>query len=80
MAITGISYGKFVLKELDPQANEFSENVAYVKKNLANVSSTDTTLTAISQNLSDFAKALVVMTNNQLKSATVTYDVGIDLS
>ena len=80
MAIKGVSYGKFVLKELDPQANEFSENLAYVKKNLANVSSTDTTLTGVSDNLANFAKGLVDLTQNQLKSATVSYDVEIDLS
>lgn len=80
MAIKGVSYGKFTLRELDPDMNEFTENLAYVKKNLADVSSTDTTLANISSNLAQFAQGLVQMTNNQLKSATVSYDVEIDLS
>lgn len=78
MAITGISYGKFILKELDPQANEFSENLAYVKRNLANVS--DTTVADVSLTLATFAKGLVDLTDNTLKSATVSYDVGLDIS
>lgn len=81
MAITGVSYGKFVLKELDPSANEFSENLAYVKRNLADVSSTDTTIQkATADHLSDFAKSLVGLTDNTLKSATISYDVGLDIS
>lgn len=79
--ITGISYGKFVLKELDPSANEFSENLAYVKRNLADVSSTDTAVqSAVVSNLESFAKALVDLTDNTLKSATVSYDVSLDIS
>lgn len=79
--VTGISYGKFVLKELDPSANEFSENLAYVKRNLADVSSTDTAVqSAVVANLESFAKALVDLTDNTLKSATVSYDVSLDIS
>lgn len=79
--VTGISYGKFVLKELDPSANEFSENLAYVKRNLADVSSTDTAVqSAVVSNLESFAKALVDLTDNTLKSATVSYDVSLDIS
>lgn len=74
--VTGISYGKLVLKELDPSGDEFSENLAYVKENLAGASSAR--VSEISHAVAFFAKDLVKLTNNTFKSVTVSYDVTID--
>ena len=77
MAINGVSVGKFTLKELDPNGDEFSENLAYVKLNLAG---TDTKIADVSKWLATFSTRLVALTDNQLKSANVSYDVGLDLN
>lgn len=74
--VTGISYGKLTMKQLDPSGDEFSENLAYVKENLAGASSTR--INDISHNIAYFAKDLSALTQNTFKNLTVSYDVSID--
>ena len=74
--VTGISYGKLTMKQLDPNGDEFSENLAYVKENLAGASSAR--ITEISDDVAFWAKELSGLTNNTFKNLTVSYDVSID--
>lgn len=74
--VTGISYGKLTMKQLDPNGDEFSENLAYVKDNLAGASSAR--VTEVSHNIAYFAKELSALTQNTFKSLSVSYDVSID--
>lgn len=79
MAVTNVSYGKLTMKQLDPSGDEFSENLAYVKENLAGGPSA-ARIDAVSDNLATFAKTLSAQTKNTYKSLSASYDVSIDNS
>ena len=75
MAHRAISYGKLSIKALDPNNDEFTENLAYVRSNLAGDSSDAETEAA---SIAGAVNALIVsLTDNTYKSAVVSYDVVI---
>jgi|GEM_PF-6647069 len=80
MAVTkDISYGKLTIKELSAGGDEITENLAYVKYNLADENPAKAAVVAeIANNIADFTDRLVTqLTTNSLKSRTVSYEVTI---
>lgn len=73
MAVKSISTGKLVIKELDPRGEEFTENVAYIKENIAGASSER--INNITNAVSTFVSDLVACTDNTLKDFYATYEV-----
>lgn len=73
MSVKSISTGKLTIKELDPNGEEFTENVAYIKENIAGASSAR--INDITNAVSVFVSDLVACTDNTLKDFYATYEV-----
>lgn len=73
MSVKSISTGKLSIKELDPNGEEFTENIAYIKDNIAGASSAR--INDITSAVSNFVTDLVACTDNTLKDFYATYEV-----
>lgn len=73
MSVKSISTGKLSIKELDPNGDEFTENIAYIKENVAGASSAR--IDDITNAVSNFVTDLVACTDNTLKDFYATYEV-----
>lgn len=78
--IKSVSSGKIVMKQIDPDGSEFSENLAYVKENLANQDAAKSArLSEIGHDVAFLATELSKLTNNTFKSLSVSYEVEVGL-
>lgn len=70
-----VGYGKLSIKALDPSNDEFTENLAYVRSNLAADSETANSEAA---SIGSAVRAMIEnLTENTFKSASVSYEVDI---